>query len=64
MLDAVNTVCKIYKCSPFEIMQNDVEAFINVFNYLIMKSDEEEAEKLASVGYNGDAVNDPLRMFI
>lgn len=64
MLDAVNTVCTVYKCSPFEIMQNDVGAFINVFNYLIMKSDEEEAERLASMGYDGDVMNDPLRMFI
>lgn len=63
-MDCVNSMCKIWNCTPFEIQNQNVDHFINAVNYLIMKGEQEELENLAKYGYDVNSKNDPLRMFI
>ena len=64
LMDCMDTMCKVWGCSPFEILSCDVEDFINALNYLILKSDRDEERKLAKMGYSPTAKGDPLRMFL
>lgn len=37
LMDAVHSIATLYRCSPFDILQTDVEHFILSMNYLMEK---------------------------
>lgn len=64
LMDCMDTMCRVWHCSPFEVLASDVEDFINALNYLILKSDRDEERKLRKMGYVPSQGSDPLRMFL